>query len=962
MAGYADTKKLIEDTLVGRPAGTLIYPEGHQAIDMSLLDYIHSVELLGASELQGIATTSTVPVQPDNAKVSYIATVPAGQTYTFTNFHDENGNSISITAGANTVSLLTFLWNGEYWQVQNNQVQLMLNITEGYLYAGIAIPTTNPGSPDQPVFYIAAQAGTYTNFGGIVVNDGEAAILKYVNSSWVKETSGLVTREELHTLYNSMGYAPYIKNVYILPSTQAKFNYLKTLSSRIQISYLGVRNPNLGGDSSIFGLQLHIDDSNVCSYWINYVPDLSKNLIVELIYSSGTGEISNGFRIYVEFNPTIDLVTPSGLLSYQTYVRPFVNTQTPLVYGIEFLNKIINDGFIFKGVATPSTNPNNERSFYIASTAGEYSNFSSSIYIRNGEVAVLMYNGSWSKQVISEPYFSWSGRSSMPTAFLSWFERNVDALLYFDPQYKSNRKYTISYLMLNHSALGGTNYFGVQVTIKDSAGTTIETNNYRLLANALQPNSTYKFQADSGQCQLFIRTPNAYSWDSTTYISSGNLMVLNAQGLGRDVLPFLFDVEQKISDLQNFDNKLGKTFEVINAGGLTPQQIGLIADIYVVGNIDIPVGGYLGISYVTLNNSNIGGTGKLGFQFAFNIGDVWSRQSNCYVDATEFEPGKLYKFDRIEKGSTVGAMIDEIYIRTSDTFVWPSDDVIKNTQIKITEFGYGKSVQPFYLASINRPAQNNIITVGKGAGFDYNTLTAATNAAPSGSTIIVYPGVYENECVTAGTTKTLYIIGVDRDKCVIKNNLGEYQYAVIHIASGLLRNLTVIQEGTDPGQTSGAYGVHADFNPGQNSTLRIENCHLQSNVPNTGGIGIGLRKDMHLTIKGCRLVSGTSGRALYAHDDDGGSGGAQYLHVIDCILESPNQAILIQGQGKPDRDFSVQQYYIEFCRNIIKGTISFINWYSDPGVITADDFQGVKNLRLLETSWGNSASVLNNTL
>lgn len=200
MAGYADTKKLIEDTLVGRPAGSLIYPDGHQAMAMSLLDYIHSVELLGASELQGIATTSTVPVQPDNAKVSYIATVPAGQTYVFTNFHDQNGNSISVTTGANTVSLLTFLWNGEYWQVQNNQIQLMLNITAGYLYSGIAIPTTDPGSPDQPVFYIAVQAGTYDDFGGIVVNDGEAAILKYVNSSWVKEVSGLATRKEVSRL------------------------------------------------------------------------------------------------------------------------------------------------------------------------------------------------------------------------------------------------------------------------------------------------------------------------------------------------------------------------------------------------------------------------------------------------------------------------------------------------------------------------------------------------------------------------------------------------------------------------------------------------------------------------------------------------------------------------------------------------------------------------------------------
>ena len=256
MAGYADTKKLIEDTLVGRPAGTMIYPEGHQAIDMSLLDYIHSVELLGASELQGIATTSTVPVQPDNAKVSYIATVPSGQTYVFTNFHDQNGNSISITTGANTVSLLTFLWNGEYWQVQNSQIQLMLNITAGYLYAGIAIPTTNPGSPDEPVFYIAAQAGTYTNFDSIVVNDGEAAILKYVNSSWVKEVSGLATREEVSrlacevtTISNGGTYvAQYLTNFFADNYLFRGYNivYTATEDNRWQGISVTINNPIIG--------------------------------------------------------------------------------------------------------------------------------------------------------------------------------------------------------------------------------------------------------------------------------------------------------------------------------------------------------------------------------------------------------------------------------------------------------------------------------------------------------------------------------------------------------------------------------------------------------------------------------------------------------------------------------------------------------------------------------------------
>ena len=182
MPGYADTKQLIESTLTGRPAGTYILPEDHQTFALSLLDYIHAVELIGASSLQGTATTSTVPVQPANSKVSYIGSVPPGQTYVYTNFLDENGDPISVTSSANTVSLITLLWNGSYWSVSVTPVTLAVDYSNGYLFMGMAVPATNPGTPDQNVFYVASTAGTYTNFGGLAVADGEVAILRYNGS------------------------------------------------------------------------------------------------------------------------------------------------------------------------------------------------------------------------------------------------------------------------------------------------------------------------------------------------------------------------------------------------------------------------------------------------------------------------------------------------------------------------------------------------------------------------------------------------------------------------------------------------------------------------------------------------------------------------------------------------------------------------------------------------------------
>ena len=69
----------------------------------------------------------------------------------------------------------------------------------GFKYKGVATPTTAPGTPDENVFYIASTAGTYTNFGSLVVAEGEVAILKY-NGSWAKEVTGAATAAQVTQL------------------------------------------------------------------------------------------------------------------------------------------------------------------------------------------------------------------------------------------------------------------------------------------------------------------------------------------------------------------------------------------------------------------------------------------------------------------------------------------------------------------------------------------------------------------------------------------------------------------------------------------------------------------------------------------------------------------------------------------------------------------------------------------
>ena len=64
--------------------------------------------------------------------------------------------------------------------------QMVTSLGDGYQFAGVATPTTDPGTPDEQVFYIAGRPGTYTDFGSIVVGPGELAILYGSGTSWSK--------------------------------------------------------------------------------------------------------------------------------------------------------------------------------------------------------------------------------------------------------------------------------------------------------------------------------------------------------------------------------------------------------------------------------------------------------------------------------------------------------------------------------------------------------------------------------------------------------------------------------------------------------------------------------------------------------------------------------------------------------------------------------------------------------
>lgn len=70
--------------------------------------------------------------------------------------------------------------------LQQSLLSMINSLGVGYQFVGIATPSTNPGTPDQNVFYIAG-AGTYPNFNSAVIPDGYLGVFKY-NGNWTIET------------------------------------------------------------------------------------------------------------------------------------------------------------------------------------------------------------------------------------------------------------------------------------------------------------------------------------------------------------------------------------------------------------------------------------------------------------------------------------------------------------------------------------------------------------------------------------------------------------------------------------------------------------------------------------------------------------------------------------------------------------------------------------------------------
>lgn len=213
--------------------------------------------------------------------------------------------------------------------LQNALLSIISTIGTNATFAGIATPETNPGTPDQNVFYIAVQSGVYSNFDGYKLED---EIVLFVNES--------------------QSWKPVLCNIY--NKDKVKKNAANNISNIIDV--IGIKT-NVYVNKS--GEEVYITDANRELYEI----DLSRipiGTIVKIKYKS-LGSSAHGITVYneagekiyqgIEGNRDIKEETFTISDNYKKLKLNFDSTFTPYFYNdnkleIQKINDYLSGGLV----------------------------------------------------------------------------------------------------------------------------------------------------------------------------------------------------------------------------------------------------------------------------------------------------------------------------------------------------------------------------------------------------------------------------------------------------------------------------------------------------------------------------------------------------------------------------------------------------------------------------------------
>ena len=315
-------------------------------------------------------------------------------------------------------------------------------------------------------------------------------------------------------------------------------------------------------------------------------------------------------------------------------------------------------------------------------------------------------------------------------------------------------------------------------------------------------------------------------------------------------------------------------------------------------------------------------------------GHLSGNEQYCYSDFIVVVPNAILVIDGVSSDVNAVCFYDESKAFISGGYKGLEYNVPSNA--KYVRFGIPLVDKTAFIMTLNKEDEEikqseNVITVGKGSIYDFDTINEALNHAytiesiDNPITIVINPGVYEEILFIEGI-HYVSLIGTNRNDCIIKDGTAIYNNSPLRIAGQCyVANLTFIStaekysSSTGTGKeawktdvlngvknpewlsTIGSYAVHCDdVTNGETTVARFENCYMYSETFPAFGSGMQLNNTIELV--GCALISnidedvynkglGNMQGALTVHGkfpDEKVDEPNQKLFVRDCYIEGVN--------------------------------------------------------------------------
>ena len=193
--------------------------------------------------------------------------------------------------------------------LQNTLNSIVSAVGENATFAGIATPTTNPGTPDGPVFYIALELGVYSNFNGITLkNSGIAIIYNTDNNEWAfisyKELNLHSGIKETGTI-NGIGedkIAFYWGNTYLKKGYKGRLQFTATGNVKSISCYITTNKGNLsGGYAAIIEHYRNLSSNN--EFIVDFIAQQDGYIMFN---TTALSDISISCKIYTDLSSDVD--------------------------------------------------------------------------------------------------------------------------------------------------------------------------------------------------------------------------------------------------------------------------------------------------------------------------------------------------------------------------------------------------------------------------------------------------------------------------------------------------------------------------------------------------------------------------------------------------------------------------------------------------------------------------------